>query len=626
MLQNIRDNMQGAIAKIIIGLIVITFALFGIDSIFGGATVQPAVDVNGVEISERELQNAILLEKRKLAANAGANFNPDLLDDKLLRPGVQQRLVNRQLLIEYAGQQNLNVSKQVVDGLIRQQADFQVDGVFNQKLFVRTLNNSNLTPPMYYRSVREEMMMTQVAAAFISSEFTSDQELTRLVTLMQQRRSFSFATVTLQSVKESIPTTTELLEEYYQGNADSFMTLERVAIEYIELSKKSVASSIEPTEDAIKAAFELEVDAAPARVQRVAAHILIKTDGDDTKQGFEKAQSLLQRLAEGEEFTELAKQYSQDKGSAAAGGQLGITDGDTFPEAFETALAGLSVGEVSDPVETDAGYHLIKLVDLYEAEPMVFADNRERISQQLKSEEAEQQYIRAAEELANLAFESSDLIEPSEELNLEVQKTALFDRSGGDGILGDRRVIAAAFLDEVLIDGNNSTPIDLGNDRLLVLRVSQHEKPRQLAFAEAEGRVKEGYISERAREQVETIGEQAYKELVAGKTASELAEKYHFEWRPYTDVARTAQEIPQEILRHAYSMARPTDEKPTTSTLEMRNGNVSLVVLTKVSDPEINMSEQERNRFRQSLSSYAGQTQFETLTKTLRDTADIRVY
>ncbi|MBV1959810.1 MAG: SurA N-terminal domain-containing protein, partial [Pseudomonadales bacterium] len=129
MLQNIRDNMQGAIAKIIIGLIVITFALFGIDSIFGGATVQPAVDVNGVEISERELQNAILLEKRKLAANAGANFNPDLLDDKLLRPGVQQRLVNRQLLIEYAGQQNLNVSKQVVDGLIRQQADFQVDGV-----------------------------------------------------------------------------------------------------------------------------------------------------------------------------------------------------------------------------------------------------------------------------------------------------------------------------------------------------------------------------------------------------------------------------------------------------------------------------------------------------------------
>ena len=626
MLQNIRDNMQGAIAKIIIGLIVITFALFGIDSIFGGATVQPAVDVNGVEISERELQNAILLEKRKLAANAGANFNPDLLDDKLLRPGVQQRLVNRQLLIEYAGQQNLNVSKQVVDGLIRQQTDFQVDGVFNQKLFVRTLNNSNLTPPMYYRSVREEMMMTQVAAAFISSEFTSEQELTRLVTLMQQRRSFSFATVTQQSVKESIPTTTELLEEYYQGNAESFMTLERVAIEYIELSKKSVASSIEPTEDAIKTAFELEVDAAPARVQRVAAHILIKVDGGDTKQSLEKAQSLQQRLAEGEKFAELAKQYSQDKGSAAAGGQLGITDGDTFPEAFETALAALSVGEVSDPVETDAGYHLIKLVDLYEAEPMVFADNRERISQQLKSEEAEQQYIRAAEELANLAFESSDLIEPSEELNLDVQKTALFDRSGGDGILGDRRVIAAAFLDEVLIDGNNSTPIDLGNDRLLVLRVSQHEKPRQLAFAEAENRVKEGYISERAREQVETIGEQAYKELVAGKTASELAEKYHFEWRSYTDVARTVQEIPQEILRHVYSMVRPTDEQPTTSTLEMRNGNVSLVVLTKVSDPEINMSEQERNRFRQSLSSYAGQTQFETLTKTLRDTADIRVY
>ncbi|MBV1959855.1 MAG: peptidylprolyl isomerase, partial [Pseudomonadales bacterium] len=527
---------------------------------------------------------------------------------------------------EYAGQQNLNVSKQVVDGLIRQQADFQVDGVFNQKLFVRTLNNSNLTPPMYYRSVREEMMMTQVAAAFISSEFTSDQELTRLVKLMQQRRSFSFATVTQQSVKESIPTTTELLEEYYQENADSFMTLERVAIEYIELSKKSVASSIEPTEDAIKAAFELEVDGAPARVQRVAAHILIKADGDDTKQSLEKAQSLQQRLAEGEGFTELAKQYSQDKGSAAAGGQLGITDGDTFPVAFEAALADLSVGEVSDPVETDAGYHLIKLVDLYETEPMVLTENRERISQQLKSAEAEQQYISAAEELANLAFESSDLIEPSEELNLEIQKTALFDRSGGDGILGDRRVIAAAFLDEVLIDGNNSTPIDLGDDRLLVLRVSQHEKPRQLSFVEAESRVKEDYISERATEQVGIIGEQAYKGLLAGKTASELAEKYHFEWRPYTDVARTVQEVPQEILRHAYSMARPTDEKPTTSTLDMRNGNVSLVVLTKVSDPEIDMSEQERNRFRQSLSSYAGQTQFEVLTKTLRDTADIRVY
>ena len=265
-------------------------------------------------------------------------------------------------------------------------------------------------------------------------------------------------------------------------------------------------------------------------------------------------------------------------------------------------------------------------MSLYEPEPLVFEENRERIAQQLASREAEDQYIRTAEELANLAFESSDLIEPSEELGLEIRKTEPFDRTGGDGILGDRRVIAAAFLDDVLVDGNNSTPIELDGDRLLVLRVSQHEKPRQLSLEEAGDLVQRDYISERAREEVGVIAQQAYDDLLAGKTASELAEKYHFEWHPFTDAARTVRDVQPEVLRSAFSMSRPTDEKPTTRTLEMQNGNVSLVVLTKVTDPDVEMSEQERNRFRQSLSSYAGQTQFEMLTKTLREIAEIRVY
>ncbi|MDF1642603.1 MAG: SurA N-terminal domain-containing protein [Pseudomonadales bacterium] len=626
MLQNIRDNMQGVIAKIIIGLIVITFALFGIDSIFSGASEQPAVDINGVEITERELQNAIMLEKRKLAARAGESFDPSLIDDEMLRPGVQQRLVNRQLLVQYADQQGMNVDKVTVDELIRSQADFQLDGVFNQKLFARALNNSGLTPQTYVRSVREEMMLTQVASAYINSEFISDQELTRVATLMQQTRSFSYATITQESVKETINVDKSQLEEHYQKNSDRFMTPEKVAIQYIELNKKSIADSIEISEQAIQDEFELEVGEDSRKAQRTAAHILIEVDETNPEQAIEKARSLKLQLAKGASFEEIAKQHSDDKGSAAEGGQLGVTEGDTFPVEFETALAELEVGQVSEPIKTDAGYHLIKLVDSHVPAPLVFADNRARLLQQLKADQVEKQFIQAAEDLADLAFESSDLAEPSEELGLKIQAIPLFDRSSNEGLLSNRSVVAAAFSDEVKLEGNNSAPIDLGGDRLIVLRVSQHQKPRQLSFAESENSVKKDYVATLARAQVATIGEQAFKDLSDGATASELAEKYHLEWNASHDVIRAVKEVPQDILRQAFSMTPATDEKPSISTVNMANGDFTLIVLTKVTDVADNMSEQERKQFRQSLASFSGQTQFEALTRTLRENADIRVF
>lgn len=313
MLQDIRDNMQGVIAKIIIGAIVVTFALFGIDSIFGGTSEKPALDINGVEITERELQNAIMLERRKLAARAGKSFDPSLVDDNILRPGVQKRLVNRQLLVQYADQQGMGVNKTDVDTLIRNQADFQIDGVFSQKLFARTLNNSGLTPQTYYRSVQEEMMLTQVASAYISSEFISDQEVQRIAKLMQQTRSFSYATVSQESVKKSIKPSKEQLDTHYQENSSRFMTPEQVAIEYIELSKASITNEISISEEAIQDVFESELGQDSRKTTRTAAHILIEIDSDNEELSLDKANSISRQLTDGASFAELAKQYSDDK-------------------------------------------------------------------------------------------------------------------------------------------------------------------------------------------------------------------------------------------------------------------------------------------------------------------------
>ncbi|MBL4585323.1 MAG: SurA N-terminal domain-containing protein [Pseudomonadales bacterium] len=626
MLQDIRDNMQGVIAKIIIGLIVITFALFGIDSIFGGVTEQPALEINGDEISERQLLNAIMLEKRKLLSRAGKAFDPSLIDDNLLRPGVQQRLVNRQLLVQYAGQQGMSTDKANIDELIRSQTDFQVDGVFNQKLFARALNNSGMTPQTYVNSVREEMMLTQVASAFINSEFVSDQELKRIATLMQQTRSFSYATVTQESVAASLNVDEQQFEEHYQQNSDRFMTDEKVSIEYIELSRKSIADSIEITEQAILDAFEFEVGEDSRAIQRTAAHILIELASADSSEALARVTSLKQQLLDGASFEDLAKQHSADISSAADGGQLGVTEGDTFPAEFEEALSELSVGQVSDPVKTDAGYHLIKLVASYAPAPLVLEDNRGRIVRQLEGEATEQQYIRAAEELADLAFESSDLAEPSEELGLEIKSLSAFDRSGGEGLLSNRAVVNAAFSDEVLLEGNNSSLIELGQDQLLVLRVSHHDKPRQLSYAESAEAVRQDYIVSLARIEVQNTGNRAYDALVGGASGNELAQKYHFEWHVSSNVMRAVKGVPQEILRHAFSMSGATADKTSTSKLTLKNGDFALVVLTKVSDDGDQMSPQERKQFRESLSAFAGQTQFEALTNILRDEAEIRVF
>ena len=359
MLQNIRDNSQGWIAKTIIGIIVMLLALTGFDAIFNAASnSRNAAEVNGEEISLDELNQAMNMQRRQLAQQLGGNFDPSMLDDKLVRESSLRALIDRALLLQGARDADFAFSEAALDQLILQTPEFAVDGVFNAARFDQVIQQMGYTRLQFRELLKQEMLIGQLRAGISGSGFVTDEQIEAFARLEQQTRDF--ATITVPAETAAVDVSNDEAREYYEKNADSFRSPEQVVLEYLELNKESFFDQVEVSEEDIKDLYQQRI--ANLAEQRRAAHILIETEGSDDATAKEKIDEVAKRLASGEDFSALAKELSQDPGSANEGGDLGFAGPGVYDPAFEEALYGLEEGQVSAPVRSDFGWHLIKLL------------------------------------------------------------------------------------------------------------------------------------------------------------------------------------------------------------------------------------------------------------------------
>ena len=616
MLDSFRSNMKGIAFGIVI-LIAIVFAFSGIGSLsMSGSGADTAVTVNGEKVTELSVQRAISGEKRRiLSENEG--LDPAILTDELIRPQVVEQIISRKLLSQAAKSAGMGVSSRTTSKVLLGTPAFQAeDGRFDQDIYLYTIRNQGYTSGTFLEMLKGDMLIEQYVRGFKASGFSTDNEVDLLASITEQQRDYYYLTLPLESSVNAIDLSDEQIETYYQANKQSYQAPEQVVIDYIELNPALFSATQTIPEEQLRNRYEEQLETLDATISRKAAHILLADPSDET------LSEINQKLAAGESFEALAKEYSEDVGSADFGGDLGYTSGDTFPESFEAALEALQVGEVSAAVSTDSGTHLIKLLDIQE-QTIDFDTERGRIEQDLIAELTDVWLVEKLANLKELSYNAESLAEIADDLELTAQVSEPFSRAGAAGISSYNAVVKAAFSAEVLEDSYASEVLELGGDRYVVLKLNTAIPARQKELTEVKGTVVAALTNQMARANLATQGAELLNRVNSGEQIEAVAKAEELDWQVVLDAKRSTGGVNEEIKRFAFQLpATATDDM--IESFYTRSGDFVVVALTAV---EAGDSGKLSNEQKASLSyagvSATGGRELQAVQVSLLESADI---
>ena len=620
MLQDIRDNSQGVIAKVIIGFIVAIFALFGVDSIMSGfITSPPIAEINGEEISEAQLQ----VNTQNLLNSVGGNA--DSLDQSLLEQIALSQLLEEVLLRQSAQGSNMTVSSNRVDRSIIENPNFQINGVFDSDLAVRTMASQGFSIPIYRETLQQQMLLSQLANAYSSSAFVTDSEFERIAGLSAQTRDFRYLSIPLGTRTLGIAISGAQIQTYYTENPQDFTQPETVSVSYVMLDKNVISNEIDLDEGVIEAQYETERSAFEGSAEKRASHILFEVGGDlSDEQALQMAVTAKQRLDSGEEFEAVALDMSTDTVSAEEGGDIGYTDGTAFPVALEEALETLSINEVSGPVISDFGVHIVMLTEDAVNVFQDFEEAAERIERELKSSEVESIYAERLGDLSNLAFETGNLETISEELGMDVLISGAFSRIGTSGIFSNQALVAAAFSEEVLLEDNNSEVIELSTSQAVVLNVLLFNEATVLPLEEVEPEITVIIRTEMEREAVQNLNSQLMTKIESDEPFEQLLVDNEIEWLIEEGVSRGAVSVNREILTQVFSMSLADSDTPAYDNLILTNGTAVIVELNSINAGSIaSIPQIDQENMLSSIISDLGNSDFQAYMSNLQENADI---
>ncbi len=616
MLDSFRSNMKGIAFGIVI-LIAIVFAFSGIGSLsVSGSASDTAVTVNGEKVTELSVARAITGEKRRiLRENEG--LDPAVLTDELIRPQVVDQIIGRKLLTQAAKSSGMGVSSRSTSKILLGTPAFQgEDGRFDQDLYLYTIRNQGYTSGTFLEMLKGDMLVEQYVRGFIASGFSTESEIDLLASITEQKRDYYYLTLPLQASLDAIDLKEQQIEDYYQANKQRYQAAEQVVIDYIELSPGLFSATQTVAEEQVRARYEEQLETLESTTSRQAAHILLADPSDAT------LGEITEKLAAGESFEALAKEYSEDVGSADFGGDLGYTSGDTFPESFEAALEALQVGEVSAPVATDSGTHLIKLLDIQE-QTIDFDSERGRIEQELITELTDVWLVEKLAKLKELSYNAESLAEIADDLQLTAQVSEPFTRAGATGISAESAVVQAAFSADVFEDNYASEVLELGDDRYVVLKLNKAIPARQKALAEVKSTVIATLTNELARDSLATQGRQLEAQVDSGEQVESVAKAEDLDWQGVLDAKRSTSGLNDEIKRFVFQL-------PATATADLvesfytRSGDFVLVVLTDVeAGASSNLSPEQAASLSNAGVSSSGGRELQAVQASLLNNADI---
>jgi peptidyl-prolyl cis-trans isomerase D len=624
MLQNIRDNAQGTIAKVIVGLIVFTFALFGVDSIIGSLGGKPKVaTVNGVDITENTFNNALEHYRRQLLNQMGAQADPSLIDESKLKKSVLDDLISQSLNIQAANAEGFYVSTKLTEELMRSIPQFQTDGRFDNNKFIAYLGQVGKTTKQFTEDLRKRILISQVRSGVVVSDFALPGELRHIVNIDRQARDAGVLTFAQADFLPKVTITDQQAKTYWKAHQSDYVAPDEVNISYILLDADKMENSIKVDDSVIKKLYQQELKNFVPSEERHAAHILIEINAKTSKkQALAKIEAIRKELEKGADFSTLAKKYSEDAGSAKSGGDLGFAGKGAFVPPFEKALFSMKVGEVSKPILTQYGYHLIKLLGVRNNKPSTIAELAPSLEAGYKKSQAEKQYVDLTEKLSNISYTSSNLDAPSDELKLPVLKASNIKRKGETrSLFNTPKLIKIMFSPDVRSGDGNSDLIELSKTQSIVVHVDSFKPSHPLSFKDAKNSIIETLKKQEATKLANSEGLDVLKKLQQGMT--DLPKT--LSWKDKKEIKRNDSAFSPEILQYIFSIAEPINSKyPIYKGFDDSLGNYVIVRLDAVhAGNYVQLSKAEKLNLKRVLSENLGDLYYQTYQDYLKNTAEI---
>jgi len=630
MLQKMRDQTQSVAFKVLVGIIVFVLAIFGFGTFNLFSTGDPAIaSVNGDDITQNMLVNAAERERRRIAAQLGGEFNAELIDPVRLQSAVLDQLIGRTLLGQAAENLHVGVSRAQVDAAVVRNPSFQIDGVFSQDAYVAAVRSLGYTPQAFLDEMEEMLALEQMREGISDTAFLTERELGEQARLLNQRRDLAYLSFTPVAFADQVEVSDEEVALRYQENQLDYMTDERLDLAYVSLSWENLIDdpAIDVSEDEIVSAYEADRALAPASEERRSSHILLQLNEDRTEeQAMSELAALRARIEAGESFPDIARESSEDPGSASSGGDLGYVGRGVFDPAFESALFDLAPGEVSEPVRSSFGYHLIRLEDVRNTEYPALEAQRGEIELRLKRAEAEALFVERVRELDNLAFENPNGLQAiSDQLGLETHTVDGVTRSQGEGLFTHEALRDAAFSEEVLESGFNSAAVEYAPASAAVVRLLKRHQPEPVPLAEVADSIRAEIVNERARVLAADAQTAAMARLEAGESVAEVADTYGLEWQKVELVRRNSTDVPREVLQAGFALRRPPEGGKSVGETALQSGGQALITVTRVQDGDVTtLSEAEISGVREFLADRISRTDFEGFYQTLEANAAIK--
>ena len=602
------------IAQVVLVLLIIPFAFFGMEY-YTRNTGAPGdvASVNGSAITQREFAEELRRQQERLRAAFGPGIDIESLDTPEARHALLDSLISQRVVLDAALRARLTVSDEQLREIIAAEPAFQADGGFSLPRYEQLLRAQNMTPAMFEARLRQDMALSQLSNAVAGTAIVPRAVTTRLAALQDERRQVQEALVAAQPFLKQVQVSDAQVKAYYDGHPEEFRVPQRVRAEYLVLSAEALASREAITEAELKAAYEARASQYRVPEQRRASHILVKTQDEAAKLAAEARKSAAR-------FAELARRHSQDPGSAEKGGDLGFFSRGTMVPAFEEAAFRLTPGEVGEPVQSEFGWHVIRVTGVQPAAARPFAEVRDELAQELARVQGARRFAEAAEAFSNTVYEQPDSLKPAaERFKLPLQTSGWVSRTPSPeaGVLGHPKMLPALFSDDAVKARRNTDALEVAPNVLVAARVLEHQPETQKRLEEVRAQIEQRLRAEEAARLAQQAGEDKLAALRKGGDAG-LA------WSaPKAVSRRSPQGVPSAALR-AIMSAEP-HKLPAYAGAARGGEGYMLYRVGRVLEPEPR-PEAQRNAERERTEQLAGARQLEAYVSSLRGRADIEIH
>ena len=456
-LQSIRERLTGILAFAILGILVVPFALVGVNEYFTSSAQNAVARINDTEITFNDFNQSFSNYRRRMQSIMGAAYDPVQFDQLIIRRQHLDDLIDQELVTQAAQSMGLDVDNETLAEEIRRIPAFQIDGQFNADVYQSRLLAQGLTPKQFQNEMRAQSVVNQLPRSVAESSIATAAEINAFVALLDQNRTFNAVMVSAQTPEPAPVFDESEIVAWHDSHSADYQSLEQVIIEYVELDSAFLPAGLPPEEDMLRDQFEAQEARFISPEQRQVSHILIEVAADADvavkETARQTAEDLSRRARDGEDFATLAIENSQDQGSAAAGGDLGWVETGVMVQAFENAMYELTMeAPISEPVQTGFGWHVIQLREIREATGMSFEEARLTLVGEYEEDNAARAFLEQADRLVDLVYEDPTTLDSAAlVMELQVNVAGPFPRAGGEGVAANPDVIAAAFSDLVLL-------------------------------------------------------------------------------------------------------------------------------------------------------------------------------